>query len=246
MNHDPLHTLLRLDGQVALVTGGAGAIGGAVAMRLAECGATVFSLDRPGQHPPRGVRELHADVCDPAAVTAAIESIDRDAGRLDVVIHAAGISRDGRLWKLTGDDWTTVLETNLTSAFHVLHAAVPVMRRAGSGSVVLMSSINGERGKVGLSAYAASKGGLNALARTAARELGGFGIRVNAVAPGWIDTPMTAAAAPDIRAHAIEETVLRRAGTPDDVARVVVWLSGELASHVTGQVIRVDGGQLIG
>jgi acetoacetyl-CoA reductase/3-oxoacyl-[acyl-carrier protein] reductase len=231
---------------VALVTGGAGAIGGAVATRLVECGATVFSLDRPGQHPPQGVRELHADVCDPAAVTAAIESIDRDAGRLDVVIHAAGISRDGRLWKLTAVDWTTVLETNLTSAFHVLHAAVPVMRRAGRGSVVLISSINGERGKIGLSAYAASKGGLNALARTAARELGGFGIRVNAVAPGWIDTPMTATVAPDVRARAIEDTVLRRAGTPDDVARVVVWLAGGLASHVTGQVIRVDGGQLIG
>ncbi len=239
MSHDPLQSLLRLDDQVALVTGGAGAIGGAVATRLVECGATVYSLDRPGQHPPHGVRALDTDVCDPAAVADAVTSIDREAGRLDVVIHAAGISRDGRLWKLGPDDWAAVLETNLTSAFHVLHAAVPVMRRAGSGSVVLISSINGERGKVGLSAYAASKGGLNALARTAARELGGFGIRVNAVAPGWIDTPL-------IRTRALEESVLGRAGTPDDVARVVVWLSGALAHHVTGQVIRVDGGQLIG
>lgn len=246
MSHDPLQSLLRLDDQVALVTGGAGAIGGAVATRLVECGATVYSVDRQGQHPPHGVRAVDADVCDPAAVAAAVASIDRDAGRLDVVIHAAGISRDGRLWKLDADDWAAVLETNLTSAFHVLHAAVPVMRHAGSGSVVLISSINGERGKVGLSAYAASKGGLNALARTAARELGGFGIRVNAVAPGWIDTPLTEAVAPEIRARAIEESVLGRAGTPDDVARVVLWLSGALARHVTGQVIRVDGGQLIG
>lgn len=246
MSHDPLHSLLRLDGQVAVVTGGAGAIGGAVATRLVECGATVYSLDRPGHPPPQGVRALNTDVCDPEAVAAAVASIDRDTGRLDVIVHAAGISRDGRLWKLNGDDWAAVLETNLTSAFHVLHASVPMMRRIGAGSVVLISSINGERGKVGLSAYAASKGGLNALARTAARELGAFGIRVNAVAPGWIDTPLTADVAPEIRARAIEESVLGRAGTPDDVARAVVWLSGALARHVTGQVIRVDGGQLIG
>lgn len=246
MSPDSLQSLLRLDGRVALVTGGAGAIGGAAAARLVECGARVYSVDRPGQHPPQGVHAVETDVCDPAAVAAAIERVDRDAGRLDVLVHAAGISRDGRLWKLGGDDWAAVLDTNLTSAFHLLHAAVPVMRRGGSGSVVLISSINGERGKVGLSAYAASKGGLNALARTAARELGAFGIRVNAVAPGWIDTPLTAAVAPEIRARAIDETVLGRAGEPDDVARVVVWLSGALARHVTGQVIRVDGGQLIG
>lgn len=246
MSHDPLHSLLRLDGQVAVVTGGAGAIGGALATRLLECGATVYSLDRAGHHPPQGVRALNTDVCDPAAVAAAVASIDRDTGRLDVIVHAAGISRDGRLWKLDTDDWAAVLETNLTSAFHVLHASVPIMRRIGAGSVVFISSINGERGKVGLSAYAASKGGLNALARTAARELGAFGIRVNAVAPGWIDTPLTAGVAPDIRARAVAESALGRTGTPDDVARVVVWLSGALARHVTGQVIRVDGGQLIG
>lgn len=246
MSHDPLHSLLRLDGQVAVITGGAGAIGGAVATRLLECGATVYSLDRAGHHPPQGVRALNTDVCDPAAVAAAVASIDRDTGRLDVIVHAAGISRDGRLWKLDTDDWAAVLETNLTSAFHVLHASVPIMRRIGAGSVVFISSINGERGKVGLSAYAASKGGLNALARTAARELGAFGIRVNAVAPGWIDTPLTAGVAPDIRARAVAESALGRTGTPDDVARVVVWLSGALARHVTGQVIRVDGGQLIG
>lgn len=246
MSPDSLQALLRLDGRVALVTGGAGAIGGAVAARLVECGARVFSLDRSEQQSLPGVHALKADVCDPAAVAAAIEQIDRDTGRLDVVVHAAGISRDGRIWKLGGDDWAAVLKTNLTSAFHLLHAAVPVMRRADGGSVVLISSINGERGKVGLSAYAASKGGLNALARTAARELGAFGIRVNALAPGWIDTPLTAAVAPEIRARAIEESVLGRAGEPDDVARVAVWLSGALARHVTGQVIRVDGGQLIG
>ncbi len=162
------------------------------------------------------------------------------------MIHAAGITRDARLHKASAEDWNLVLATNLSSAFHLLHASVPVMRRAGSGAIVLISSINGERGKVGQSSYAASKAGLNALARTAARELGGFGIRVNAIAPGWIDTPMTAQVPAEIRQRALDESPLGRLGEPDDVARAAVFLAGDLGRHITGQVLRVDGGQLIG
>lgn len=241
-----LLSLLRLDGHVAVVAGGAGAIGSAIGTRLLECGATVFSLDRAGAVPPAGVRAVEVDLCDATAVAASIAEVDRTTGRLDIVIHAAGISRDGRLWKTTPEDWSAVLDTNLTSAFHLLQAAVPIMRRQGAGSVVLISSINGERGKVGLAAYSASKAGLNGLTRTAARELGGFAIRVNAVAPGWIDTPMTAAVPPEVRDRAREESALGRVGTPDDVARAVVFLAGPASSHITGQVLRVDGGQLIG
>jgi NAD(P)-dependent dehydrogenase (short-subunit alcohol dehydrogenase family) len=120
------------------------------------------------------------------------------------------------------------------------------MRRNGSGSIVLISSINGERGKVGQAAYAASKAGLNALARTTAREVGSFGIRVNAIAPGWIDTPMTAAIPGDFRETARSESALGRLGDPDDVARVAVFLASAMSRHITGQVLRVDGGQLIG
>jgi 3-oxoacyl-[acyl-carrier protein] reductase len=185
-------------------------------------------------------------VADGPAVTAALAEIDRAAGRLDIVVHAAGITRDARLWKATAEDWDLVLATNLTSAFHVLHAAVPLMRRTGPGAVVLISSINGERGKVGQSSYAASKAGLNALARTAARELGAFGIRVNAIAPGWINTPMTAAVPEEARQRALAESPLGRLGDPDDVARATMFLVSELGRHVTGQVLRVDGGQLIG
>jgi acetoacetyl-CoA reductase/3-oxoacyl-[acyl-carrier protein] reductase len=241
-----LTSLLSVRGQVALVTGGAGAIGSAICARLAEGGAAVHCLDRPDQPAPAGVNAIPCDVTDASAIAAALAGLDRTAGRLDIVVHAAGITRDARLWKATAVDWNQVIATNLSSAFHLLHAAVPIMRRTGPGAIVLVSSINGERGKVGQSSYAASKAGLNALARTAARELGAFGIRVNAIAPGWIDTPMTAAAPADARQRAMDESPLGRLGDPDDVARAAMFLVSELGRHITGQVLRVDGGQLIG
>jgi acetoacetyl-CoA reductase/3-oxoacyl-[acyl-carrier protein] reductase len=230
---------------VAVVAGGAGAIGGAIVARLAGAGARVFALDRPERPAPAGATLLPCDLSRSDQVDAAVARVDAEAGRLDVVVHAAGVSRDARIGKLGDADWETVLSTNLDSAFYLLRAVVPLLRRAG-GAVVLVSSINGERGKIGLAAYAASKGGMNALARTAARELGGFGVRVNVVAPGWIESPLTASAPPSARERALDETELRRLGEPDDVARVVWFLASPMAGHITGQVLRVDGGQLIG
>jgi NAD(P)-dependent dehydrogenase (short-subunit alcohol dehydrogenase family) len=185
-------------------------------------------------------------VSDGEAVAAAVGGIAAAAGRIDVVVHAAGIVRDARLSNATAADWDLVLSTNLGSAFHLIRAAVPALRQAESGSIVLISSINGERGKVGQASYAASKAGLNALARTAARELGPSGIRVNVIAPGWIETPMTAAVANEWRQRARDESPLGRLGEPDDVARAALFLVSGLSRHVTGQVLRVDGGQLIG
>lgn len=242
---ETLGALLQLNGRVALVTGGAGAIGGAICRRLAESGASVWCLDRSGQA-PAPARTLACDVTDAAATAAAVSEIDAASGRIDILVHAAGITRDARIWKATAADWDRVIATNLTSAFHMLHAAVPVMRRSGAGAIVFVSSINGERGKVGQSSYAASKAGLNALARTAARELGAFGIRVNAIAPGWISTPMTESVPEEVRRRALEESALGRLGEPDDVARATMFLVSDLARHVTGQVLRVDAGQLIG
>lgn len=235
-----------LEGRVAVVAGGAGAIGAAIASRLSDEGAVVYSLDLPGGVAPSAARAMTCDLTQPDQITRALEQIEREATRLDVVVHAAGVARDARLWKLKDDDWTTVMRTNLDSAFYLIRAVTPALRRQAGGSVVLVSSINGERGKVGQANYAASKAGLNALARTAARELGGFGVRVNAVAPGWIETPMTAELPESLRQRASDEAALSRIGTADDVACVVLFLVSDLARHVTGQVLRVDGGQLIG
>ena len=238
--------LLGLGGCVALVAGGGGAIGGAIAARLRDAGARVFCLDLPGRDGPVGTTTIACDLTRSEQVADAVTRIGGEAGRLDVVVHAAGVTRDARVWKLTVEDWETVLATNLDSAFYLLKTAVPLMRRTGPGSIVLVSSINGQRGKVGLAAYSASKAGLDALARTAARELGGFGIRVNAVAPGWIDTPMTARVPEEIRRRAVDESVLGRLGEPDEVADAVWFLASRLGRYVTGQVLRVDGGQHMG
>jgi acetoacetyl-CoA reductase/3-oxoacyl-[acyl-carrier protein] reductase len=241
-----LGDVLSLRGKAALVTGGAGGIGSAIVARLVEAGARVASLDRSGSPEIEGTTPLSCDLRDSRAVEAALSNLDAAFGRLDVVVHAAGITRDGVLWKLSDDDWSEVMRVNLDSAFLVLRAAAPRLRRAGGGSIVLVSSINGERGKFGQANYAASKAGLNGLARSAARELGAFGIRVNAVAPGFIRTPMTETLPAEVRERAVAETALARTGEPDDVARAVLFLVSDLARHVTGQVLRVDGGQLIG
>jgi NAD(P)-dependent dehydrogenase (short-subunit alcohol dehydrogenase family) len=236
-----------MDGRRALVTGSGGAIGGAVARALLDAGARVAGLDLPGREPPRGAEAVPCDLADSGSLRGAVaDAAERLGGSLHAVVHCAGITRDAVLWKASEEDWDAVLRVNLDAGFLLLRETVPLLRGAGSGSVVLVSSINGERGKFGQSAYSASKGGLNALARTAARELGRFRVRVNAVAPGFVATPMTEGLPEDVRRRAVDETVLGRPGTPEDVAHVVLFLCSDLSRHVTGQVIRVDGGQLIG
>jgi acetoacetyl-CoA reductase/3-oxoacyl-[acyl-carrier protein] reductase len=237
---------LALDGRLSLVAGGGGGIGRAVGAALLEAGARVVSLDREERPGPPGARSLGCDLTRADAVAASVAEALGDETRLDVVVHCAGTTKDALLWKMSPADWRAVMETNLDSAFYLLRSTIPALRAAGGGAVVLVSSINGERGKAGQANYAASKAGLNTLARTAARELGRFGIRVNVVSPGWIETPMTAGLPAELRQRALEESVLGRLGQPEDVARAVLFLCSELSRHVTGQVLRVDGGQLIG
>jgi NAD(P)-dependent dehydrogenase (short-subunit alcohol dehydrogenase family) len=236
--------LVSLEGRTALVAGGSGGIGSATATLLARAGARVISVDRPGLAAPGGADGLACDLADPAAFEVLFSEVRRRTDTLDLLVHAAGITRDGVLWKMGDEDWSTVMETNLGSAFRLLRGATPLLRARG-GSIVLISSINGERGKFGQANYSASKAGMIGLARSAARELGRFGVRVNVVAPGLVRTSMTAGLAEEHLRGAVAETALGRVGDPEDVARAVLFLCSDLSRHVTGQVVRVDGGQLM-
>ncbi len=235
-----------LDGSIAIVTGGGGGIGTAVAAQLTDAGAHVVSLDRANRPGPPGTESIACDMAVGAEVLAAVAQVATTHGRLDIVVHCAGITRDRSLARMTDAEWSEVIDINLSSAFHLVRGAIAPLREAGGGAIVFVSSINAERGKAGQANYTASKAGLIGLAKTAARELGHYGIRVNVVAPGWVDTAMTAVLAPEFRQRALDETVLGRVGTPGDVAGPVLFLCSPLSRHVTGQVLRVDGGQLIG
>ncbi len=228
---------------MALVTGGSGDIGSAVVAYLLEAGAAVVSLDLPGRDVPAAAEGLPCDLADPAAITRAMTGLTSHHRHIDIFVHCAGITRDAVLWKMAKADWDTVVRVNLDSAFHILQALTPGMRAAERGTIVLVSSVNGERGKFGQANYAASKAGLIGLGKTAAKELGPKGIRVNIVSPGLIRTRMTADLPPDVWQRAVAESALGKAGEPQDVARAVLFLCSDLSSHVTGQVLRVDGGQ---
>ena len=240
-----LPDLLSLHGRVAMVTGGSGGIGVAIVTRLVQSGASVVSVDLPGRSHVEGVEALSCDVSDSSATAELFEQVSARFDRLDVLVHCAGITRDAVLWKMDDQAWSSVLHVNLDSAFHLIKRAVPLMRRGDGGSIVLVSSINGERGKFGQANYAASKAGLTGLGRTAARETGRFGIRVNILAPGWIDTAMTEPLGAELRQQAMDGSALGVTGKPDDVARAALFLATPMSRHVTGQLLRVDGGQLM-
>jgi NAD(P)-dependent dehydrogenase (short-subunit alcohol dehydrogenase family) len=232
-------------GATAVVTGARGGIGGATVRLFRDAGARVFAVDLSAAGGAEDGDGYVCDVTDLQAVRDLAEHVRETSGALDLLVHCAGIVRDAVLWKMDPEEWSAVLATNLTSAFHLLHELIPLLRRSEQGAVVLVSSINAERGKFGQANYAASKAGLLGLSRTAARELGRFGVRVNVLEPGFIRTPMTAALPEEIERQALAETALGRVGDAEDVARCALFLCSDLAGHVTGQVLRVDGGQLM-
>lgn len=245
---------LELAGKSALITGGGRGIGAAIAGSLAHEGCDVALVDCAAFDDARrltaqlraGGRRalaLRADVSDVDAAEEAVRNVTNAFGRLDILVCNAGITRDGVVWKLTADAWDDVLRVNLKGAFAYCHAVAPQFRTQKSGRVVAIASINGLRGKVGQANYAASKAGLVALTKTLARELGPSGVTVNCVAPGMVRTEMIAALPPEVRQKAEHESALGRIAEPDDVASMVTFLCSARARHITGAVIKVDGGQ---
>jgi 3-oxoacyl-[acyl-carrier protein] reductase len=234
----------QLAGKVAIVTGGSGAIGRAILDALRKEGARAFSLDLLDSE-NRG-DWIECDVREENSIAAAVESVNAAAGKLDIVVHAAGISRDSVIWKMSAEDWDSVQSVNLRGAFLLLRHSIPLVRKAQGGRIILIGSINGSRGKFGTSAYSASKAGLLGLAKSVAREVGRYAILVNVVEPGWVRTPLTEVVPQAVKDAAIAESLLGNLLEPADVAASVSFLCGRGAAHITGQVLRVDGGQYLG
>jgi 3-oxoacyl-[acyl-carrier protein] reductase len=239
-----------LAGATAWVTGGASGIGAEIVATLAAAGARVVSLDRlypksdAGHPPPAGVTHVHVDVSDPQSIDRVARELFDSGFEPSILVNNAGVTRDGAMWNLTDEQWTAVIDVNLTAAFRLTRTVVPAMRERHAGVILNMASVNGIRGKFGQTNYAASKGGLIAFTKALARDLGPRGIRVNAIAPGMIETPMTGGLTEEVRLHAKGESALGRLGHPRDIANAVLFLVSPLASHVTGHVLVVDGGQI--
>ena len=245
--------MFRLDDKVALVTGGSRGIGRAIAEALAEQGATVVVNYVRGEAEARatadaitakgGKAEIAGfDVADSAACEEAIAQIAKKLGRLDIAVSNAGISIDGLILRLKPEDITRTLNVNVGGAFAVARASTKVMMRARAGRIIFISSVVGESGNAGQTAYSASKAALLGLTRSLAREYVGRGITVNAVAPGYVDTDMTRALTPEQRDNVLKAVPVGRVATAREIATGVVYLASDEASYVTGQVLRINGG----
>jgi len=225
-----------------LVTGGNRGIGLATALAFADAGDAVAVTTRSGESPDDRLLALRADVTDEASLTAAVAAAEAAHGPLEVVVANAGITRDTLLLRMSDDDWQAVLDTNLTGAFRVVRKAARSMLRQRRGRIVLVSSVVALTGSAGQVNYAASKAGLVGMARSLARELGSRGITVNVVAPGFVETDMTADLDESTRATYLGQVPLGRFATADEVAATIRWVASPEAGYVTGAVIPVDGG----
>jgi 3-oxoacyl-[acyl-carrier protein] reductase len=227
--------------RVVLVTGGSKGIGYGIAVRLAKAGHRVAATYRRGDV-PADVLGVQCDVTDPAQVEAAFAQVESSLGAVEVLVANAGITRDTLLMRMSDDDWDRVIATNLSGAFRVARRAARPMVRGKFGRIVFVSSVVGMMGSAGQVNYAASKSGLVGMARSLARELGSRGITANVVAPGLIETDMTAELGEDLIKKYAEQIPLGRFGSVDDVAGTIEFLASDAASYITGAVIPVDGG----
>ncbi len=244
---------MRFENQVALVTGAGRGIGAAIALRLADEGARVACVSRTEANAKRMAEQINAmraDAAKPYAVDVADHSgvqkigsrILDDFGKVDILVNNAGITRDGLAMRMSVEDWETVINTNLRGAFSFTQSIIRVMTKQRSGRIINISSVIGLMGNAGQTNYAASKAGLIGFTKSLARELASRNITVNAVAPGFISTDMTAGLSDEIKNTIQSKIPLGKTGSPEDIASAVAFLASEEAGYITGQVLCVDGG----
>ncbi len=242
-----------LEGKVAVVTGAARGIGKEIALKFASEGCDIaftdLVIDENGKKTEEEIaaygvkcKGYASNAADFNATEEVVKQIKDDFGHIDILVNNAGITKDGLMLRMTEQQWDAVIAVNLKSAFNYIHAILPIMMRQKSGSIINMASVVGVHGNAGQSNYAASKAGLIALAKSIAQEVGSRGIRANAIAPGFIETAMTAALPDEVRAEWCQKIPLRRGGKVEDIANVATFLASDMSSYVTGQVIQVDGG----
>ena len=240
-----------LSGRSALVTGSTRGIGRAIAQRLAECGARVAIVGRDRGKAQEAATTIPnasgfaADVSDAAAVVALVEEVEKAQGGVDILVNNAGITRDNLLMRIKDDDWDAVLDANLKAAFVAIRAASRGMMKKRWGRVINIASVVGLIGNKGQANYASSKAGLIGLTKSVAKELASRNILANVVAPGFIDTDMTATMTPEARESLSKQIPLERLGKPEDIAGIVAFLASDYASYITGQVFVVDGGMVM-
>jgi 3-oxoacyl-[acyl-carrier protein] reductase len=248
-----------LENKIALITGGSLGIGKATVLALANEGANVAFTYFGFRYNKNEANEvvdavkkigrkcfaIESDVSNFKQAEEVVQKVILEFGGLHILVNNAGISRDSVIWKMSEQQWDDVLNTNLKGCFNYTHAVSSIFREQKFGKIVNISSINGMRGKFGLANYAASKAGIIGLTKVVAKELGKYSVNVNAIAPGMIDTDLTSNLSEEVKQQSLSEIILGRFGKPEDVANLITFLVSEKAKHITGEVIKVDGGQYI-
>lgn len=247
---------MHLTGKTAIVTGGSRGIGRAIALCLAEEGANVAVIYAgntvAAEETQKAIAEkggqaiaIQCDVANEDAVTAMMKQVKEQFGSIDILVNNAGITRDGLLMRMKTSDWQAVLDTNLTGTFFCTKAVTKIMMKQRSGAIVNLTSVVGLTGNAGQANYAAAKSGIIGFTKSVAKELASRGIRVNAVAPGCIDTDMTAVLSDAVKDEMLKTIPLGRVAQPEEVAKAVLFLVSDCASYITGQVLNVDGGMVM-
>ena len=244
---------MELEGKIAMITGANQGIGRTIALTLAEAGADIVAVDvvknedtadlvQTLEHMGRKCLPMQTDVSQEEEVNALVKEILAQCGKIDILINNAGITRDGLVMRMKSGDWTKVLDVNLSSMFYCTKAVARPMFKQRSGNIVMISSVVGAMGNAGQANYAASKAGALGLMKSVAKEFAPRGIRVNAIAPGFIESAMTQALSDDVRQAYLDQIPLREFGKPQDVAEAVKFLVSDKAQYITGQIIHVNGG----